>query len=188
MRQTARIDFHLETGEKPFTIFLTRAGTPDDLRKAVLLAARGKRRQIVTDPEDFACNVIGYCWKLYDFCLTERIRPVLWHYSFQLARKIPGLNIKNVRMDLDEKWALFAWMGQERLSSYQRTLAGTAKYGKLVDADIEPKQRRRGRPSILQTNPEIREKMRGIPVPDYVDPELGPIYAGKPAGNWLKKK
>lgn len=169
MRHNAIISLKYDDG-KPFRFYISAGGDQRTMRTALRLAMRGRRRQVRIDPETVAMAVLVYYCKL---SIPPTLRPrerYAYSYKIDFASNIPTIYITHPSGDTTSE-GLFAFVGPE--PRYLPDKPENARAGK--------KQKRRGRPSILQTNEAIREKMQGMQTPYRIDPILGPVdKKGKP--------
>jgi len=168
MRHNAVISLNYDDGQ-PFRFYISSGGDQPTMRKALRLAVRGRRRVVRRDPEVAAMAVLAFYIK---DTVPPTFRPrddeYAWSYRIDFTSTIPTIYITHPSGDTTSE-GLFAFIGPELKHLSRKP---HAEYSST-------KQKRRGRPSILQTNPDIVAKMRGVQVPDRVDPILGPIYKKK---------
>lgn len=167
MRHSAAISLKFDDG-KPLRFYISSGGDQPTIRTALRLAVRGRRRVVRRDPEVAAMAVLG-------FYIKDTVPPTFrprdnstWSYRIDFTSIIPTVYITHPSGDTTSV-GLFEWIGPELKHLSEKPHA--PRSGK--------KQARRGRPSILQTNEEVRRKLSGVQVPDRVDPILGPIYKKK---------
>lgn len=162
MRLNAKIVIKHNTPLDLFYIFLSGYGDQNHVRDLMRRAVRGIRREIIHDAERFIIRLIRNAKGEVTIFPESAASHYTYHYHLDLTERPPTIRVWKPNSKLSKTQMLFRWLGNERQIKLTPEKPG-AHYGK----------RRRGRPSVQDTDPRLRGFK--VPAPDWVD-ETGPHW------------
>lgn len=165
MQHNCAISIKYHENYRTFKLYLSSYGAPENVRNMLILAVRGLRGLVKSDPEPLLAQLVYQAvrkCKKATVTFHPREASYLWRYRIDLLRMIPTIKMSNLSNGISDTHLLFEFLGPavaRKVTDPQQQKVES--YGK----------RRRGRPSNLS------RVIKPVPAPTGFDKKTGaPIF------------